>query len=256
MSRGLGDVYKRQISIHALREEGDPTATPSTTASRYFYPRPPRGGRRLRPSGSSPSGLNFYPRPPRGGRRTLHFKGSSADGFLSTPSARRATRQNFGRDAGHLISIHALREEGDLSVFCFSIICGKDFYPRPPRGGRRRQEIQPIKQADFYPRPPRGGRLLSQGRFLAEESISIHALREEGDQSSFTRTGRCPQFLSTPSARRATREPNRKGVSTIFLSTPSARRATLPYRCLLTRRPYFYPRPPRGGRPGRRRPDG
>ena len=35
-----------------------------------------------------------------------------------------------------------------------------------------------------------------------------------------------------------------------FLSTPSARRATLPYRCLLTRRPYFYPRPPRGGRRG------
>ena len=33
--------------------------------------------------------------------------------FLSTPSARRATRQNLGRDTGHLISIHALREEGD-----------------------------------------------------------------------------------------------------------------------------------------------
>ena len=35
-----------------------------------------------------------------------------------------------------------------------------------------------------------------------------------------------------------------------FLSTPSARRATpvLPRPCLLRR--YFYPRPPRGGRPG------
>ena len=33
------------ISIHALREEGDRSRTRSSTASRNFYPRPPRGGR-------------------------------------------------------------------------------------------------------------------------------------------------------------------------------------------------------------------
>ena len=34
------------ISIHALREEGDPAAlSPSGRPQRYFYPRPPRGGR-------------------------------------------------------------------------------------------------------------------------------------------------------------------------------------------------------------------
>ncbi len=38
---------------------------------------------------------------------------------------------------GFGISIHALREEGDPSGF--SSRRGKcDFYPRPPRGGRRR----------------------------------------------------------------------------------------------------------------------
>ena len=57
------------ISIHALREEGDERFA---SKARVL--------------------MDFYPRPPRGGRRTLRFKGSSADGFLSTPSARRATR--------------------------------------------------------------------------------------------------------------------------------------------------------------------
>ena len=56
------------ISIHALREEGDCSGTPSPARSSYFYPRPPRGGR---------------PRP----RVQLH----GGDLFLSTPSARRAT---------------------------------------------------------------------------------------------------------------------------------------------------------------------
>ena len=33
------------ISIHALREEGDPPGPARTTPMSYFYPRPPRGGR-------------------------------------------------------------------------------------------------------------------------------------------------------------------------------------------------------------------
>ena len=34
------------------------------------------------------------------------------------------------------ISIHALREEGDISLAVQSLVI-KNFYPRPPRGGRR-----------------------------------------------------------------------------------------------------------------------
>ena len=34
--------------------------------------------------------------------------------FLSTPSARRATAGSSKRRINHVISIHALREEGDL----------------------------------------------------------------------------------------------------------------------------------------------
>ena len=78
----------------------------------------------------------FYPRSPRGGRLLIAFVFFAVRVFLSTPSARRATRvgdsngpdeKNFyprpprgGRRAGRnlacgefVISIHALREEGD-----------------------------------------------------------------------------------------------------------------------------------------------
>ena len=57
-----------------------------------------------------------------------------------------------------LISIHALREEGDL-MSKTRLIMLLNFYPRPPRGGRRVQWLHKI---------------------LAQP-ISIHALREEGD---------------------------------------------------------------------------
>ena len=101
--------------------------------------------------------------------------------------------------------------------------------------------------------------------------ISIHALREEGDfKETLTAVGSVA-FLSTPSARRATTPTGNGEDIRKFLSTPSARRATddlragqgprsisihalreegdgSPVPCR-SRRSYFYPRPPRGGRP-------
>ena len=58
------------------------------------------------------------------------------------------------------------------------------------------------------------------------ESISIHALREEGDQSYTNFVTNSNTFLSTPSARRATYMPEVFHDVMKFLSTPSARRAT------------------------------
>ena len=104
-----------------------------------------------------------------------------------------------------LISIHALREEGDVSAWIFQP-ARRYFYPRPPRGGRQptdgregvyrkisihalREEGDPVRadlgvgDQNFYPRPPRGGRLLCALDQLADQRISIHALREEGDLS-------------------------------------------------------------------------
>ena len=146
------------------------------------------------------------------------------------------------------ISIHALREESD-GVVGAHYQKVKDFYPRPPRGGRRR---------------------VLQYRASLED-ISIHALREEGDEDRLDYYVPQFAFLSTPSARRATNYKMLKKMSNVisihalreegdlqmmsgllsnlaFLSTPSARRAT---SCICSYSPaghYFYPRPPRGGR--------
>ena len=79
--------------------------------------------------------------------------------FLSTPSARRATALRRAASLGVVISIHALREEGD-------------------QGSR----LQRRWRSYFYPRPPRGGRPLIGVKSSPACMISIHALREEGDQ--------------------------------------------------------------------------
>ena len=78
---------------------------------------------------------DFYPRPPRGGRLAHRQKFLTDEIFLSTPSARRATYRADAAKLGVAISIHALREEGDLS-FSMTFPTAPDFYPRPPRGGR------------------------------------------------------------------------------------------------------------------------
>ena len=124
------------ISIHALREEGDAPSGRNTPDIPNFYPRPPRGGRPLRFAVTAKRQKDFYPRPPRGGRPFPH-------GTKLTASQ---------------ISIHALREEGDSCLF-----------------------IAWIVSSDFYPRPPRGGRPVSVGKADTTKAISIHALREEGD---------------------------------------------------------------------------
>ena len=101
---------------------------------------------------------------------------------------------------------------------------------------------------DFYPRPPRGGRLFSGSVKSARYSISIHALREEGDRAAGVQNVQYFAFLSTPSARRATRGTGERAGRNIFLSTPSARRATPPAAAPVLSMSDFYPRPPRGGR--------
>ena len=101
-----------------------------------------------------------------------------------------------------IISIHALREEGDFSPLD-SLLVVFNFYPRPPRGGRPTALQSSLRPHYFYPRPPRGGRpvwddiVRMRTLFLSTPSarratstlvclyilikISIHALREEGD---------------------------------------------------------------------------
>ena len=123
-----------------------------------------------------------------------------------------------------------------------------NFYPRPPRGGRRDVAQRNCMEEYFYPRPPRGGRLSIGGHatggmvFLStpsarratcpsasgarEGSISIHALREEGDGfSSLFGTNVCDFYPRPPRGGRLPQH-SRWWLCQEFLSTPSARRAT------------------------------
>ena len=146
----------------------------------------------------------FYPRPPRGGRPLISsLSRSFSYRFLSTPSARRATAARDKLRPAFPISIHALREEGDQRNLCT----------------RKRSRY-------FYPRPPRGGRLVQDVSRAKSSVISIHALREEGDAVALKAVADGNKFLSTPSARRATKIRAWKAGDDEFLSTPSARRAT------------------------------
>ena len=227
-SKAQADVDELKISIHALREEGDQDGGDYLLTGKLFLSTP--SARRatgdrfllrhiagisihaLREEGDGLDGRplfgdrNFYPRPPRGGRPLTQCFLYGPNLFLSTPSARRATASQQYALALHIISIHALREEGDRGQSCCLRRC-RYFYPRPPRGGRRASVQRYHRSLYFYPRPPRGGRLSAVvSCYDLPLQISIHALREEGDiRSCSTRT--------------------------VMLN--------------------FYPRPPRGGRPSR-----
>ena len=101
------------ISIHALREEGDQSPLFGLTSWLLFLSTPSarRATPRILPR--SQTVKYFYPRPPRGGRLNQSTTALTPLVFLSTPSARRATGVYICEACGTDISIHALREEGD-----------------------------------------------------------------------------------------------------------------------------------------------
>ena len=124
--------------------------------------------------------------------------------FLPTPSARRATWSDAERDAKD-----------------------RDFYPRPPRGGRQNAAAQAAASAEFLPTP---SARRATARFLQTADlpmISTHALREEGD----TETGK--SHWSWAISTHALREEGDNDVGEHIRIERN-----------------FYPRPPRGGRPG------
>ena len=100
--------------------------------------------------------------------------------FLSTPSARRATNREKEDHCAKVISIHALREEGDRSQRPAGVN-QTNFYPRPPRGGRPPHIMCFVGVKRFLSTPSARRATTCAGREIAIFEISIHALREEGD---------------------------------------------------------------------------
>ena len=216
---------KSDISIHALREEGDPLNRNQMGAMLDFYPRPPRGGRlarwvlicgcskisihALREEGDSPGTAMILP----------------CTRFLSTPSARRATFHCWAKIVlNHVISIHALREEGDIitTVFCSA---ERLFLSTP---SARRATKNP------------------QFGFVVHD-ISIHALREEGD-SGRRRWLSMPYnfYPRPPRGGRPVPSSETTSVEDFYPRPPRGGRHQEEARRLHGKD--FYPRPPRGGR--------
>ena len=147
------------------------------------------------------------------------------------------------------ISIHALREEGDVWVSCTSSFFSSiSIHALREEGDSRCLALFHLP-AYFYPRPPRGGRPLVLKLRPVVLEISIHALREEGDSSCCARSSRGGRFLSTPSARRATREHQLLGEEPVISIHALREEGDRAGTSLRTSPSDFYPRPPRGGRP-------
>ena len=163
-----------QISIHALREEGDPCLWSPT-----------------------PWQADFYPRPPRGGRLSLELE---TDDLMK-------------------ISIHALREEGDGFQRRYGAVVVLFLSTPSARRATSVPTADGMEQRNFYPRPPRGGRHKPSTDHKRQYAISIHALREEGDMQGLSMLTGIITFLSTPSARRATAKTERKHPAFVSLYT-------------------------------------
>ena len=197
---GLLEQHSYEISIHALRVEGDLTTLCCFPQSLHFYPRPPGGGRQdllhikcaLKPFLSTPSGW----------RATVANNSSIRRGrFLSTPSGWRATGAISTDNCIKFISIHALRVEGDLTSVSATVSSGSisihalrvegDFFGisralvsvqflSTPSGWRATTGTYSYTLAptDFYPRPPGGGR--RSKRFCCERSTQNFYPRPPG----------------------------------------------------------------------------
>ena len=134
LQREKPDLYM-EISIHALREEGDLLLNADLSLI-----------------------VDFNPRPPRGGRRNAIKQVKIPYQFQSTPSARRATLHAVNKLRLLVISIHALREESDDSVAPITSFTKISIHALREEGDGN-VPCRRCRSIYFNPRPPRGGRL-------------------------------------------------------------------------------------------------
>ena len=124
---------------------------------------------------------HFYPRSPCGERLDKRCQFNGDNGFLSTLSLRRATK-NINRGAYHIkrfLSTLSLRRATNTSIAGRTI--SKDFYPRSPCGERPPNRHPCRRSRNFYPRSPCGERPHPIGILVGVVEISIHALLAESD---------------------------------------------------------------------------
>ena len=122
------------ISIHVLREEDDRARPYVAMTGKFLSTSSARRTTSHTPPGRAGSRY-FYPRPPRGGRLSKDPVFRNAGQFLSTSSARRTTRP-FGRLFCCRRNFYPRPPRGGRRRVRWRCISILHFYPRPPRGGR------------------------------------------------------------------------------------------------------------------------
>ena len=150
-------AFNEQISIHALREEGDSACSCTSSRPHEFL--------------STPSARRATIRlvlPLQQQRISIHALREEGD------------RTEEAKKRENIISIHALREEGDQNTTKNNITGAISIHALREEGDNA--SINKVLAGfNFYPRPPRGGRPEARGLPFPTSRISIHALREEGD---------------------------------------------------------------------------
>ena len=288
-------LYKDIISIHALRGEGDLWQVQQYPQQWHFNPRPPWGGRQRAAQTVRASSINFNPRPPWGGRLYLlksppkdkHFNPRPPWGGRRYPVSPRILSRYFnprppwgGRQSQQLpragkavISIHALRGEGDPRAdkraksrkgFQSTPSVGRATIPAEaaflrystfqstPSVGRATwflPYLSPLSHISIH--ALRGEGDWSARIFAPKRRISIHALRGEGDKHRPFRQRRHRTFQSTPSVGRATQLPLIAVVNSIISIHALRGEGDAYFKRLLQVNQNFNPRPPWGGRPTR-----
>ena len=214
-----------------------------------FNPRPPWGGR-LRTCPLLPCPRATFQSTPSVGRATIALTGSiqtrkyisihalRGEGdlpktrtsaptipFQSTPSVGRATLSPCKIPCRTSISIHALRGEGDARRSYH----GNDNYnfnPRPPWGGRPKENSLTKAAQTFQSTPSVGRATALTGSIQTRKYISIHALRGEGDTPASAALSVIRYFNPRPPWGGRHRLVNFIAKSVKFQSTPSVGRAT------------------------------
>ena len=189
--REEGDGVCDYLTAEDMKFLSTPSARRATAAavasgkSLQFLSTPSARRATVVPLNGCRDGVDFYPRPPRGGRLVLVSLWGTVAKFLSTPSARRATIVAGDGSEYLRISIHALREEGDNEARQIGVASYLFLSTPSARRATSRASGSCARASNFYPRPPRGGRRSRRCRCCRSRPISIHALREEGDPLDF-----------------------------------------------------------------------
>ena len=196
-----------KISIHALRVEGDHAYMDDDARILQFLSTP-SGWRATYAVQDYHAHHDIFLSTPSGWRATFNRDVFNPEGlvFLSTPSGWRATWSLHPADYAALISIHALRVEGDYRAAIVPPMFLISIHALRVEGDNKdliRAKLEQIISIhalrvegdlnhlyrprhgtqNVYPRPPGGGRQWRETYLQEAGKISIHALRVEGDKS-------------------------------------------------------------------------